>query len=113
METFCATSDTIACTLTADDLKATVSAWAKLLRLSLVSREEVPGGLRLVLHPGSAGALRQLIEIEQKCCPWITFSLDGPSVTMTAAAGGESAIREMWGCLATPSQVCAPMSTAL
>jgi len=96
METFQATSDTIACTLTWDDLKETVSAWKKLLRLSLVSREEIPGGLRLTVNPRSEAALRQLIDIERECCGWITFQLDGPSVTMTATGDGESTIREMW-----------------
>lgn len=96
MEIFHATSDTIACTLTWDDLRETESAWEKLLRLSLVSREEIPGGLRLVVHPGSEIALRQLIDIERECCRWITFQLDGSSVTMTAAGGGESTIREIW-----------------
>jgi len=96
MDTFRATSDTIACALTPDDLKETQAAWDKLLRLSLVSREEVPGGLRLIVHPGSADALRRLIDVERDCCRWITFELDGPLVKMTASDGGEAAIREMW-----------------
>lgn len=106
METIRATSSTVACMLTPDDLKSAVAAWKKLLRASLVLREEVRGGLRLVLRPGSEGALRQLIDIERECCPWITFSIDGSSVTMTAEGRGEFAIREMWGCPVTPSQVC-------
>jgi len=96
METYDATSDAIACTLTQDDLRETRNAWQKLFRLSLVSRDEVPGGLRLSLHPGSADALRQLIDIERECCRWITFVLDGPVVTMTSPGAGESAIRAMW-----------------
>ena len=71
MDTFRATSDTIACTLTPDDLKETQAAWDKLLRVSLVSREEVPGGLRLIVHPGSADALRRLIDVERDCCRWL------------------------------------------
>ncbi|MCA1679302.1 MAG: hypothetical protein LC777_10330, partial [Actinobacteria bacterium] len=94
METFRATPDTIACTLTQDELKETQLAWTKLFQFSLVSREEIPGGLRLMVHPESANALRQLVDIERQCCRWITFQLDGPSVTMTAAGPGESAIRE-------------------
>lgn len=96
METYRATSDTIACSLTVEDLAETRSAWQKLLRLSLVSRSEIDGGLRLEVHPGSADALRQLIDVERECCPWITFELDGPVVKMTSPGAGESAIREMW-----------------
>ena len=97
MKAFRATSDTVACTLAQDELRETAMAWKKLLRLSLVSREEIPGGLRLVIDPGSADALRQLIDVERECCRWIAFQLDGPAVTMTAAGGGESTIREIWG----------------
>ena len=96
METYRATSDIVACSLSRTELEETGAAWQKLFRLSLVSRLEVPGGLRLVFHPGSADALRQLIDIERECCPWITFELDGASVTMTSTGTGPSAIREMW-----------------
>ena len=96
MEIFRATTDTVACSLTPGDLQDVGAAWQKLFRASLVSREEVPDGLRLVMHPGSAQALRQLIDIERECCRWITFELEGPVVTMTAAGGGASAIRDMW-----------------
>jgi len=96
MEIYRATSDVVACTLSPDDLKETEKAWRKLFQLSLVSRQEVPGGLRLEFHPGSAGALHSLIDIERDCCRWITFDLDGPVVTMTSPGDGEAAIREMW-----------------
>jgi hypothetical protein len=91
-----ATSETIACTLSADDLKDVQAAWQKLFRASLISRDLVPGGLRLTVHPGAEPALRQLIDIEVDCCRWITFELDGPSVTMTAEGNGEEAVRGMW-----------------
>ena len=96
METFRATSDIVACSLSRSELEDTGAAWQKLFRLSLMSRDEVPGGLRLVFHPGSAEALRRLIDIERGCCPWITFELEGASVTMTSPGAGASAIREMW-----------------
>lgn len=96
METYRATSPTIACSLTAEDLKETRSAWQKLLRLSLVRRTQIDGGLQLEVHPGSADALRRLIEVERECCPWITFELDGPIVKMTSPGAGEPAIRKMW-----------------
>jgi hypothetical protein len=97
METYRATSEVVACTLSPDELKETEKAWRKLFELSLVSRDEVPGGLRLEVHPGSAAALRSLIDVERECCRWITFELDGPVVTMTSPGDGEAAIREMWG----------------
>jgi|ERR1700682_513902 len=91
-----ATSETIACTLSADDLKDVQAAWQKLFRGSLISRDLVLGGLRLTVHPGAETALKQLIEIEMDCCRWITFELEGPSVTMTAEGEGEQVIRTMW-----------------
>ena len=96
MEIYRARSDVIACTLSPDDLKETEAAWRKLMELSLMSRVEVPGGLRLEVHPGSAEALRSLVDIERDCCSWITFELDGPALTMTSAGAGEATIREMW-----------------
>lgn len=95
-ETFRATSDIIACTLSPAELRDTQAAWQKLLRLSLVSRKAVPGGLRLVVHAGSTAALRQLVDIERECCSWINFELDGATVTMTASGVGALAIRHMW-----------------
>ena len=96
METIKATSSEIACTLTLDDLKDVRGAWQKLLRTSLVSRDEVPGGLRITVTPGGENALKQLIDIEQQCCSWITFVVDGPTVELTAQGAGEQVIRAMF-----------------
>jgi hypothetical protein len=96
METMKATSDTIACTLTADELKDVRASWQKLFRTWLVSRDLVPGGLRLTVVPSAESALRQLIDLERECCKWITFALDGPIVTMTAEGAGEQVIQAMW-----------------
>jgi len=96
VETFRATSDTIVCTLSQDELRDTRAAWQKLFRTALLVREEIPGGIRLVVNDGSAEALRQLIEIERECCSWITFQLDGSTVAMTAEGQGAETIRAMW-----------------
>jgi hypothetical protein len=82
--------------LSKDELKDTRSAWQKLFRTALLVREEIPGGISLVVNDGSAEALRQLIDIERDCCRWITFELDGPTVSLTAEGAGAAAIREMW-----------------
>lgn len=96
MNTYRATSKTIMCTLSRNELTDARAAWQKLFRTALVVREEIPGGLRLLVREDSAKALRQLIEIERDCCRWITFRLDGPQVLMTADGAGEAALREMW-----------------
>ena len=63
MELYRATSDTIVCTLSTDELADTRSAWQKLFRTALLVREEIPGGIRLVVNDASAEALRQLIDV--------------------------------------------------
>jgi hypothetical protein len=96
MPTYRASSDTIVCTLTQDELRDTRYAWQKLFRTALIARDEIPGGIRLVVNEGSAVALRQLIEVERDCCQWINFDLDGSTVSMTADEAGAAAIRQMW-----------------
>jgi hypothetical protein len=96
VETFRATSRTIVCTLSKDELSDTRSAWQKLFRTALLVREEIPGGIRLIVNEGSAEALGQLIEIERDCCRWITFELDGSTVSLTAEGAGADALRQMW-----------------
>jgi hypothetical protein len=96
VETYRATSDTIVCTLSNEELQDTRAAWEKLFRTALLVRDEIPGGIRLVVNDGSAEALRRLIDIERECCRWITFELDGPTVAMTAEGHGAETIRAMW-----------------
>lgn len=96
MDTFLATSDTVGCTRPHDHLMEIVSACEKHLGPSLAPREDVPGGLRLAFHPTSAIALRQPIDVERGCCSWITFALDGPTVTMTGVGEAEARIRGLW-----------------
>ena len=96
METYRATSGTIVCTLSQDELRDTRAAWQKLFRTALLVREEIPGGIRLIVNDGSTEALAQLIEIERDCCRWITFDLEGSMVSLTAEGAGADAIREMW-----------------
>ncbi len=86
----------IACSLTAQDLTDRGAAWRKLLEISLVAADRIPGGIRLSVHPGSAGSLRDLVALERECCPWIRSRLDGSGVTFTAQGAGEAALVEMF-----------------
>jgi hypothetical protein len=91
-----ATGATVACTLTAEDRRRVGQSWQRLLRSSLVSRTDLPGGIRLEVSAGSADALRALIDVERECCRWIRFLLEGPAVVMTTHPAGETALRQMF-----------------
>lgn len=86
----------IACSLTAADLRDREAAWRTLLTTSLVSRDTVPGGIRLAVHPGSVPSLLELVDLERECCPWIDFVVQDASLTITAEGDGEAAIRSMF-----------------
>ena len=87
----------IACTLSAADLKDREGAWRKLMGSGLVTREVVPGGIRLSAAPGAAAALIKLTDLERECCAWIHFDVrDGAVVTMTADADGEAVLAGMF-----------------
>ena len=78
METYRATSETIACTLSPAELRDTQAAWQKLFRLSLISRQVVPGGLRLVVHEGSAEALGGWLKSSETAAPGLHSSSTAP-----------------------------------
>jgi hypothetical protein len=87
----------IACTLSAADLKDRERAWRKLMGSGLVTRDRVPGGIRLSPAPGAAEALIQLINLERDCCAWIDFEVsDGSVATLRADADGEAALAGMF-----------------
>ena len=96
MEFIKATSDTVACTLAADEHDQVRAAWQALFRSALIARQDVAGGIRLAFAPAAKTELKRLVVIESECCGWVTFALDGPIVTMTADGIGEQAIRAMW-----------------
>jgi len=83
----------IACSLSAANLAERQRLWHGLLTNSLLAREPIPGGLRLTVRPGTGSQLNALVDLERDCCPWITFAVNGESVTMTAVGDGEEALR--------------------
>jgi hypothetical protein len=86
----------IACSLSSTDLADRQVAWQQLLRTSLLARERVPGGLRLTIRQAARPELRNLIDLERTCCPWITFVAKGDSVTLTAQGAGEEVLVQMF-----------------
>lgn len=86
----------IACSLSSEGLAERAGAWQALLRSSMRSREDIPGGLRLAVDPAAATTLAELVELERDCCAWISFDLDGESLVMTATGDGEPVLRRMF-----------------
>lgn len=83
----------IACTLSQDGLRDRETAWMKLLGSGLVTRDIVPGGIRLSAARSAAAALLELIELERDCCAWIHFEVSGGAVaTLTADGDGEAVL---------------------
>ena len=89
-------SRTIACTLTAAELRDRGKAWAKLWDSGLLRRERVEGGIRLTAEPGGRDALHQLIDLERECCAWIDYSVDEAGATLTAEGPGELVLATMF-----------------
>jgi hypothetical protein len=89
-------SKPVACTLSARDLQDRSGAWQKLIASGLVSRERVPGGIRLEAEPGASVALLKLVDLERECCGWIDYEVVGPVVTMTADGEAEDVLAGMF-----------------
>jgi hypothetical protein len=86
----------IACTLNRADLRDREAAWRKLFASGLLSRERVPGGIRLSAEPGALVALRKLIDLERDCCAWIDYDVDSSGATLTAVGDGEAVLAGMF-----------------
>ena|SRR5438105_1150198 len=94
----------IACSLSAGDLAKRQAAWRTLLDNSLLVRERVQGGLRLIVRSDAGPQLSGLVEEERICCPWITFVVNRESVTLTAQGDGEEVLAQMFS-LGQPSSL--------
>jgi hypothetical protein len=86
----------IACSLSGAALGERGRAWRLLLSSSLVRRQRVPGGIRLTVQPDAAATLKELVELEIECCPWIKSELSGDTVTLTADGAGEPVLRTLF-----------------
>ena len=89
-------AEPIACSLSGAALGERGRAWRLLLQRSLVRRQHVPGGVRLTVQPDAAATLKELVELELECCPWIKSELSGDTVTLTADGAGEHVVRALF-----------------
>ena len=65
----------IACTLTSAELRARRAATAQMAQTALRSRSAVAHGERLVFAAAAESALRELVALEARCCPFLTVDL--------------------------------------
>jgi hypothetical protein len=82
----------IACTLTAADLAVQGARWRALKQ---TSREETADGLRIGFAPGSETELHELVAVENDCCSWAQWRVDGTTLVVTSVGDGVSVLHGM------------------
>jgi hypothetical protein len=67
----------VACALTQAGLARQASRWVRLAARAMTSRAETTDGLRIWFRPepGAEDELRALVEVENECCPWATWTV--------------------------------------
>ena len=68
----------VACALTPADLAAQATRWRQLAAQAMTERTETGYGLRLTFRtqPSVADELRRLAAVENRCCPWATWTVE-------------------------------------
>ena len=72
------TEQPLACALPADEAQRQARQTRSTLGPAVLSREEIDGGLRLRFPADDAteAAVREVIEAESRCCPFLTMALE-------------------------------------
>lgn len=95
----------IACSLDGNDHADQISRWHTLLN-EAIAHTQTATGFSITLAGARAGELAQLAADEQACCPFFifAFTLDGPTVTMTASApaGARALLADLYPPLGAP-----------
>jgi hypothetical protein len=89
-----AKTDTIACFLDGQAYHARVARIRALMDQALLARERLETSVRLRfrLNAGVEKNLKELIALEQECCPFLTFALDTlPGEMVLTISGAQSA----------------------
>jgi hypothetical protein len=93
------TDSPIACTLAPDDYAARIESLSALAD-SLLSREPIPGGARLIFGDEVERELEAAIAAEAACCPFLTMTLErtqaGLTLDVTGPAEAEPIIAELF-----------------
>jgi hypothetical protein len=86
-------SELIACTLTNTDLKTQRKRWINVGTNFGIARETTDDGLRLTFedHPAIEQELQALVEVENDCCSWASWTVErtAGALVMAARSKGE------------------------
>ena len=69
------TTQPIACTLAADDMKLRLDRIAELARQHLLMQRQEDGVLHLLYASAAAPELKEIVSLEQECCAFLKFEL--------------------------------------
>lgn len=109
------TGSDVVCTLGIAGAAARMDEWLSLREMSGLEVEEIDGGLRLWLEPGSADAAADLARRESQCCGFLDFHLAadgarlrfdvtspvpeaGAVIRALVVGGVEGQVRDLPGC---------------
>jgi len=84
-------SELVACTLSDTDLKSQRERWLALGENFGLGRQETEDGLRLSFrsHPAIREELDELVAVENECCAWADWSVEGDLDVLVMAASSE------------------------
>jgi len=84
-------SELVACTLSDTDLKTQQERWLVLGENFGLGRQETEDGLRLSFryHPAIREELDALVAVENECCTWADWSVEGDDDVLVMAARSE------------------------
>ena len=84
-------SELVACTLSDTGLKSQRERWLALGENFGLGREETEDGLRLGFrsHPAIREELEALVAVENECCSWAVWSVEGGDDRLVMAARSE------------------------
>jgi hypothetical protein len=92
----------VACALTAAKLTAQVGRWRRVATAAMTDRIETATGLRIRFRaePGIEEELRSLVEVENECCPWASWTVHATAnqvvLDVSSARDGIAALHDMF-----------------
>ena len=102
----------VACALTAADLGAQTGRWQRVAVQAMTERAETNDGLRICFRPGSGveEELRQLVAVENECCPWARWMVETESgqivVDVRSTGDGIATLHGMFTSLGSVPACC-------